>query len=72
MDDVAIGTDNTEEGCKLHQEIVQEFLGLLADHFYFLKASKCEFEKDQIKFMGFSVQKGMVQINPSKIGGIFN
>ena len=46
MDDVAIGTDNTEEGCKLHQEIVREFLGLLADHSYFLKAFKCKFEKD--------------------------
>ena len=45
MDDVAIGTDNTVEGRKLHWEIVQEFLGLLADHPYFLKASKCKFEK---------------------------
>ena len=70
MDDVAIGTDNTEEGCKLHWEIVREFLELLADHSYFLKASKCEFEKDQIEFLSFSVQKGTVQIDPSKIGGI--
>ena len=29
MDDVAIGTDNIVEGCRLHQEIVREFLGLL-------------------------------------------
>ena len=70
MDDVAIGTDNTEEGRKLHRKIVQEFLKLLADHSYFLKASKCEFKKDQIEFLGFSVQNGMVWIDPSKFGGI--
>ena len=67
---MAIGTDNTVEGRKLHWEIVQEFLRLLADHSYFLKASKCKFEKDQIKFLGFSVQNEMVRIDPSKIGGI--
>ena len=72
MDDVAIGTDNTVEGRKLHREIVREFLGLLADHSYSLKASKCKFEKAQIEFLGFSVQNGTVQIDPSKIGGISN
>ena len=72
MNDVAIGTDNTVEGCKLHWEIVREFLGLLADHFYFLKASKCKFEKAQIEFLRFSVQNGTVRIDPSKIGGISN
>ena len=72
MDDVAIGTDNTVEGRKLYRKIVQEFLGLLADHSYFLKASKCEFEKAQIEFLGFLVQNGMVRIDPSKIGGISN
>ena len=70
MNDVAIGTDNTEEGRKLHRKIVQKFLKLLVDHSYFLKASKCEFKKDQIEFLGFSVQDGTVRIDPLKIGGI--
>ena len=32
--------------------------------------SKCEFEKPQIKFLGFLVEKGTTRVDPSKIGGI--
>ena len=45
MDDMAIGTSNSLEGRRLHRQIVKEFLELLRCHFYFLKASKCKFEK---------------------------
>jgi hypothetical protein len=70
MDDVAIGTDNSPEGRKLHEQIIYDFLDILQQHSYFLKASKCEFEKGRMEFLGFQVGKGMVKIDPSKIGGI--
>ena len=69
-DDVAIGTSDSLDGRRLHRQIVKEFLELLKRHSYFLKASKCEFEKTKMEFLGFSVQNGTVQIDPSKIGGI--
>ena len=70
MDDITIGTDNTKEGKQLHKEIVHKFLHILEEHFYFLKVSKCEFEKEDIKFLGFQVGQGTVRINPSKISEI--
>ena len=70
MDDVAIGTDNSPSGRMLHKTIVHEFLQILENHDYFLKVSKCEFEKDSMEFLGFRVGQGTVKIDPSKIGGI--
>ena len=70
MDDVAIGTDDSPSGTKLHEEIVHEFLNILEQHSYFLKISKCEIEKMEIEFLGFRVGQGTVRIDPSKIGGI--
>ena len=60
MDDMAIGTSDLLEGRRLHCQIVKEFLELLRCHSYFLKASKCEFEKTKMEFLGFSVQNGTV------------
>src|SRR5882757_4965970 len=72
MDDVAIGTNASPEGRNLHKQIVHEFLDTLEQHSYFLKASKCEFEKEEMEFLGFRVGGGTVRIDPSKIGGITN
>ena len=70
MDDVAIGTDDSSRGRELHQQIIHEFLNILEQHSYFLKVSKCEFKKPQIKFLGFLVENETTHIDPSKIGGI--
>jgi hypothetical protein len=70
MDDIAIGTEDSPDGRKLHEQIVNEFLTILKKHSYFLKVSKCEFEKPDMEFLGFRVGQGTVQIDPSKIGGI--
>jgi hypothetical protein len=53
MNDVAIGTDNSPNGQALHETIVYEFLQILESHDYFLKVSKCEFEKDSMEFLSF-------------------
>jgi hypothetical protein len=70
MDDIAIGTDDSPEGRKLHEQIIHDFLDILQQHSYFLKASKCKFEKRRMEFLGFQVGEGMVKIDPSKIEGI--
>jgi hypothetical protein len=70
MDDVAIGTNDSPEGRKLHEQIIYDFLDILEQHSYFLKVLKCEFEKNRMEFLGFQVGKGTVKIDPSKIGGI--
>jgi hypothetical protein len=72
MDNVAIGTDDSPEGRKLHEQIIHDFLDILQQYSYFLKASKCKFEKGRIEFLGFQVGEGTVKIDPSKIGGITN
>jgi hypothetical protein len=70
MDDVAIGTDNSPSGKTLHHQIIHEFLEILEKHSYFLKVSKCEFEKSQIEFLGFLVENGTTRVDPSKKGGL--
>src|SRR5258708_15877160 len=70
MDDVAVGTDNLPAGIQLHKEIVHCFLAILKRHAYFLKLSKCEFEKKEMEFLGFRVGNRQVRVNPSKISSI--
>jgi hypothetical protein len=70
MDNWAIATTNTPEGQALHEEIVYAFLNLLEKHSYFLKASKCVFEKDHVDFLGFQICAGCAQINLIKLDGI--
>ncbi len=53
MDNVAIGTDDSPAGIWLHKEIIHCFLAILKQHAYFLKLSKCEFEKEEMEFLGF-------------------
>jgi hypothetical protein len=52
--------------------MIHNFLNILEQHSYFLKVSKCEFEKKRMEFLGFQVGEGTVKIDPSKIGGITN
>src|SRR5260221_6379740 len=70
MDDVAVGTDNLPAGIQLHKEIVHCFLAILRRHTYFLKLSKCEFEKKEMEFLGFQVGNRQVRVDPSKISRI--
>ena len=70
MDDIAIETDNTPQGQALHEHIVHQFMDILEWHSYFLKVSKCKFEKREIEFLGFLVGNETVHIDPTKVGGI--
>ena len=64
IDDILIFTNNLDKHCKLvHQSILR------ANKLY-LKPEKCEFEKQQIEFLGLIVSKGKVKMDPIKVSGI--
>jgi hypothetical protein len=39
-------------------------------HRLYLKATKCEFNKTQIKYLAMIVEKGKIVMDPLKLGGI--
>src|SRR5216683_3162350 len=70
LDDWIITMPGEEEGLKLHQQITHKFLNLLQRLSYFLKLSKCEFEKTSIKFLGWLITQEGITIDPSKVAGL--
>lgn len=70
LDDCIVTTGDSPAEQQLHRKIVHLLLDLLEKHHYFLKASKCEFEQPEIKFLGFRIMDRELKINPSKISGL--
>jgi len=70
MDDWWIATTSDDEGRKRHRTITHEFLDEMERHSYFLKPSKCQFETDSIKILGWIVGGGCVRPDPIKIAGL--
>src|ERR1700730_10942573 len=70
MDDWWIATTDDDEGRKRHKTITHEFLAQMEKHSYFLKPSKCQFETNSIKILGWIVGWGGVHIDPAKIKGL--
>src|SRR3984893_14346714 len=58
MDDWWIATTDDDEGRKRHKTINHEFLDHMEKHSYFLKPSKCQFETNSIKILGWIVARG--------------
>jgi hypothetical protein len=63
MDNILIATSMD---CTLHCEIVYQVLELLEVESFFLKPSKCKFEKTTIDYLGIVVSKGTIRIDPMK------
>jgi RNase H-like domain found in reverse transcriptase/Integrase zinc binding domain/Reverse transcriptase (RNA-dependent DNA polymerase) len=68
MDDCLIATADRE--LTLHWKMNHRLLDIFEEHSYFLKPSKCEFEKTEIDFLGVRLGNGQITIDPSKITGI--
>ena len=66
MDDLCIFTESLEE----HREVVRGILALCRDAGLFLKLEKCDFEKDEVKFLGLVVGKGRVAMDPVKVDAV--
>lgn len=66
IDDIVIYADTLEE---LRRRTLRVF-ELLRNAGLFVKAEKCEFEKDEIKFLGFIVSHKGVRADPEKVDAI--
>jgi hypothetical protein len=63
IDDILIYSNNEKEHAK-HLRIV---LQRLRDHKLYAKFSKCEFWLDSVKFLGHTISKDGISVNPSKV-----
>ena len=77
MDDIAIHMakhphETEEQNTAHHREYIHRMLDKLEEHDLYLKPEKCQFEKDEIKYLGVIVGKGQLQMSPKKLQGIAN
>src|SRR5229473_3580731 len=66
MDDILITTKMMEQ----HRELVKQVLQHLQDNNLFLKPKKCNFEKEQMDYLGLILKPGHITMDPIKLQGI--
>jgi hypothetical protein len=66
MDDILIYTSTLAK----HRKIVREVLQRLQDHDLYLKPEKCEFEKQEIEYLGMIIRPGEVCMDPGKVSAV--
>ena len=62
MDDILIYAKTQEE----HARLLDEILTLLGQNDFYVKFSKCEFEKTELKYVGHIVGKHGIKVDPAK------
>jgi len=70
LDDWIMATPGREEGLALHHRILHKFLDLMEKLLYFLKLSKCEFERSEVDFLGWLITHDGIMVDPSKAKGL--
>src|SRR6266852_6923855 len=68
MDDKLVFTDTMEE----HQEVNRRVSQILQENKLYLKAAKCEFEKDKVEFLGVIIWNSQVRMDPKKVAVIMD
>jgi hypothetical protein len=63
MDDILIYSSDLEH----HHKIVREVLSRLQKYDLYLRPEKCEFELQEIKYLGMIIRPGEVRMNPGKV-----
>jgi hypothetical protein len=66
MDDILIYSSNLEH----HREIVHEVLRRLQKYNLYLRPEKCEFELQEIEYLGMIIRPGEVCMNPGKVAAV--
>jgi hypothetical protein len=66
MDDILIYSCNLEH----HHKIVCEVLKRLQEYNLYLKPEKCEFEKQEMEYLGMIIRPGEVQMDPGKVAAV--
>ena len=75
MDDMAIHTaklphESEEQHVQWHQTYIHRVLTKLEENDLYLKPEKCEFEKEEIKYLGVIVGKNHLKMSLKKLQGI--
>ena len=75
MDDMAIHTakllhETEEQHTQWHCTYVHRVLTKLEENDLYLKPEKCEFEKEEIEYLGVIVGKGHLKMSPKKLQGV--
>ena len=68
MDDILIYSRDI----KHHRKIVHIVLQRLQEYDLFLKPEKCEFEQNEIEYLGMIISPGEVKMNPGKVEAVRN
>ena len=66
MDDILIFGQTREEV----RRITKAVLARLREHRLYLKAEKCEFEKEQIEYLGLIISHNSVSMDPAKVAAV--
>jgi hypothetical protein len=75
MDDIAIHTkprndESDSQHCKRHEILTHQVLQKLHDNNLYLKPSKCEFAKEEIKYLRVIIGKNQMRMDPSKLDSV--
>ena len=66
MDDILAFNATLSE----HRQTVHRILELLRENHLFLKAEKCEFERQEIEYLGLIISENKVAMDPVKVKGV--
>jgi hypothetical protein len=66
MDDILIFTSTREEHCRITRIVLER----LRKEKLYLRAEKCEFEKEQIEYLGVIISHNRVAMDPVKVAGV--
>ena len=66
MDDILIFTETLDH----HREVVKRVLHILEENKLYLKAEKCEFEREKIEYLGLIISQGKIEMDPVKVEGV--
>jgi hypothetical protein len=66
MDDILIMAEDLETLRKRTKQILQ----IMKTHDLYLKPEKCDFEKQQVDYLGFIIKPGEITMDPNKLSGI--
>jgi len=66
LDDILIFTRTEEK----HAKAIKRVLQVLQEHKLFLRPEKCEFCKEQIKYLGLVISENKVSMDPVKVAGV--
>ena len=68
MDDILIHAADKKTLYKITRQVFK----LLKEHDLYLKPEKCEFEKQELKYLGYAISPNKVHMDPTKLKGIIN